>query len=173
MSEISCKYCGRDGMDKHQNLVHVCDRATVEQRYDEADARIASLEAQLAAATALRPDETDTLTPDELRQEVRNLYATIEALHGEINGRNDELFAQGRQLAAAQERERVYQEVYGDLPDDIESTYRRQEREIAALRAKLAALAAQQPARDGGEYRCPHCGSDNPGTEPECPECGR
>lgn len=31
----------------------------------------------------------------------------------------------------------------------------------------------QQPASDGGEYRCPHCGSDNPGTEPECPECGR
>lgn len=42
-----------------------------------------------------------------------------------------------QQLAAAQERERVYQEVYGELPDDIESTYQWQERELAALRAKL------------------------------------
>lgn len=110
------------------------------QTIREQDARIAELEAQLAAATALRPDETDTLTPDELRQEVRNLYATIEALHGEINGRNDELFAQGRQLAAAQERERAVVELMRTIfhPDHWHNSVGAM---VVAVHAALAAAS--------------------------------
>ena len=89
---------------------------------------------------ALKPANVDVVAASE--QSAGDAY--IEGFEHAIVAAAAILARDDANIEAMRESLRLYRETYGPLPDDMVSTERRQDREIAALRLALQA-ANQEP----------------------------